>query len=99
MFEWLRTVLHWRKGNVTILEGRQKQYLPVGGVYVMTHCHEGHYVMVVMNGTSKDAVFRASHYSEDVNGNVVAKEIITGKEYRVNEDFTLEPRQTLILEY
>lgn len=99
MFEWLRTVLHWRKGNIKVLEGRQKQYLPVGGVYVMTHCHEGHYVMIVLNGTSKEATFKASHYSEDVQDNVVAREITTGEKYKLTEDFVLAPRQTLILEY
>lgn len=99
MYEWLRTVLHWRKGNITILEGKQKQYLPLGGVYVMTHSYKGRYVMIVLNGTSEDATFKASHYSEDVKDNVVATEVTTGEKYTLTEDFTLTPHQTLILEY
>jgi len=37
MFRWLSKILHWRQGNTTITEGRQTQFLPYEGVYVMAH--------------------------------------------------------------
>ena len=37
MFRWLSKLLHWRQGNTTITEGRQTQFLPYEGVYVMAH--------------------------------------------------------------
>ena len=37
MFNWLSAILHWRQTNTTVTEGRQTQFLPYEGVYVIAH--------------------------------------------------------------
>ena len=37
MFRWLSKVLHWRQTSAAVTEGRQTQFLPYEGVYVMAH--------------------------------------------------------------
>ncbi|MBQ8712435.1 MAG: cyclomaltodextrinase C-terminal domain-containing protein, partial [Prevotella sp.] len=35
MFQWLSRLLHWRQGNAVISQGRQTQFIPYEGVYVI----------------------------------------------------------------
>ena len=35
MFQWLSRLLHWRQGNDVIINGRQTQFIPYEGVYVV----------------------------------------------------------------
>jgi len=35
MFLWLSRLLHWRQNNPIIISGRQTQFIPYGGVYVI----------------------------------------------------------------
>ena len=37
MFNWLSAILHWRQTNTTVTEGKQTQFLPYEGVYVIAH--------------------------------------------------------------
>lgn len=99
MYNWLRSLLHWRKDNDVILKGKQKQYCPKNGVYVMTHEYNGKYVMVILNGTSKPATFCSSRYQEDIPQGTKARNILNGRSVVLTKDFVLSPRATMIVEY
>lgn len=99
MYNWLRRLLRWRRNNDVIIRGKQKHYCPQGGVYVMTHEFEGRRVMLILNGTSKKAVFKSDIYKEDIPSDCIATNVFTGKKIDLNRNFSLPPRATLLLEY
>lgn len=99
MFDWLRTLLHWRQQSDVIIKGSQKHYCPQAGVYVMSHEYQGKHVMLILNGTSKEATFKSDIYKEDIPSGTVAREVLTGKSIDISQPFTLAPRATVLVEY
>lgn len=98
-FRWLQKLLKWRRGNAVIAKGKQTQWCPVGGVYVLCRQHEGKTVMTIVNGRNSESTFRAKRYVEAVPQGTVARDVLTGHRYNLSEDFPLKTRQTLVLEF
>ena len=99
MFNWCSRVLHWRQHCKAVTEGRQVQFTPWKGVYVIARQHEGTTVLTVLNGTSKPAVMEVARFAEVIGGHTVAKEITSGRNVRIDKDVNLRPRQSMILEF
>ncbi len=99
MFKWLSGLLHWRQGNKVITKGRQAQFIPFQGVYVIARQYQGRTVLTVLNGTSSPATMAIDRYAEVIGSQVAAKDILTGRSYDLTKDIALTPRQVIILEY
>ena len=99
MFAWLSRLLHWRQGNRVITQGTMKQFIPVNGIYVIARQLDGRTVLTVLNGTTKAATMPVERYKEVIGSTTRAKDILTNRYYNLNEDLTLKPRQTLVLEF
>ena len=99
MFNWCSRVLHWRQHCKAVTEGRQVQFTPWKGVYVIARQHEGTTVLTVLNGTSKPAVMEVARFAEVIGSHTVAKDITNGRNVRIDKDVNLRPRQTMILEF
>ena len=99
MYTWLSRLLHWRQGNDVITKGKQTQFIPYNGVYVIARQHGGKSVMTVVNGTKKPAKLAVKRYAEVIGSKTTAKDVLTGKSFSLSSDVNLEPRQTLILEF
>ena len=41
MFSWLSRLLHWRQGNNVIIKGKQTQFTPFNGIYVIARQYHG----------------------------------------------------------
>ena len=102
MFNWLSRLLHWRRGNETIIRSYQTQFIPYNGIYVITRRWHRNTVMTILNGTTQDAVLDISRYQELFDdGQDVSRvqDIPTGRYYDLTKNLTLKPRQTLVLEF
>ena len=99
MFNWLRRLLHWRKGNGTIVHGTMTQFIPYNGVYVVARQRNGNTVLTVLNGTNSNATLRVTRYREVIGNTSKAKDILTGHYVDLSQDVKLKPRQTLILDF
>ena len=101
MFNWLSKLLHWRQNNDVIIKGRQKQFIPYGGIYVMHHEYDNRHAMLIINGKNQPNTFNAARYKECIPAATKAREVTSGRTYNLSADTTLNlaPRQTLILEY
>ncbi len=99
MFNWTSRLLHWRQGNEVITKGKQTQFTPYKGVYVIARRHNGKTVMTVLNGTSQPTVMSVARYAEIIGANKTAKDITTGKTVKIDKDVNLTPRQTMVLEF
>ena len=99
IFDWLRTLLHWRQGNKVITQGRQIQFIPYGGIYVVARKYGGKTVLTVVNGLDQTAKMSVARYAEVIGDASSATEVTSKQMYDLTKDIEMEPRGTLILEW
>ena len=98
MFVWLSRLLHWRKGNDVITQGRQTHFIPFNGIYVLARTLDKRRVLTIMNGTSKSATMPVARYAEVIGDAHEARDVLTGRTINLQNDIKLAPRATLVLE-
>ncbi len=98
MFQWMSRMLHWRQGNEAIIGGRQVQFIPRDGVYVIARQGGGRTVMTIVNGTDETRELDKARYAEVIGTHTTARDIPTQGYYLLSESITLPPRGTLVLE-
>ena len=99
MFNWLSNLLHWRQSNEVITEGKQTQFCPWKGVYVIARQYKGKKVMTIINGTTKQNELDVKRYAEIIGDATKAKDVTTGRNVVVSKNVKLRPRQTMVLEF
>ena len=99
MFAWTSRLLHWRQGNEVITKGKQIQFIPYAGIYVIARQYKGKTALVILNGTSKPATMQVARYAEVIGSTTKAKDILTGRYCDLSKDLQLKPRQSLVLEF
>ena len=99
MFTWMSRLLHWRQGNKVITKGKQTQFLPYQGVYVVARQYQGKTALTVLNGTSKPTTMNVARYEEVIGKASKAKDILTGRYVDLSKNIELKPRQSLVLEF
>ena len=98
MFDWLSRLLHWRQGNDVIIKGKQTQFIPFKGIYVIARQYQGKTVMTILNGNRKQADMQLDRYAEVIGNATAAKDVITGRTVKLDKKLSLKSRQALILE-
>lgn len=99
MFEWTSRLLHWRQGNEVITKGKQTQFTPWKGVYVIARTLGGKSVMTVVNGKRGDNALEVTRYKEIIGQHQSAKDVLTGRTIDLSKDVPLTQRETLVLEF
>ena len=99
MFNWLSRLLHWRQGNEAIINGKQVQFTPRKGVYVIARQAKGQNVLTIVNGTSEPAQMEVKRYAEIIGQATEATDILTGRKVALDKDVALQPRETLVLSF
>ena len=99
MFDWLSRLLHWRQGNDVIIKGKQTQFIPFNGIYVIARQYQGKTVLTILNGNHKQADMQLDRYAEVIGNTTAAKDVITGRTVKLDKKLSLKSRQTLILEF
>ena len=99
MFDWLSRLLHWRQGNDVIIKGKQTQFIPFNGIYVIARQYNGKTVLTILNGNRKQADMQLDRYAEVIGNTTAAKDVITGRTVKLDKKLCLKSRQTLILEF
>ncbi len=99
MFQWTSRLLHWRQGNEVITKGKQIQFIPFNGIYVIARQYQGKTALTILNGTSKPAKMEVKRYAEVIGSTRRAKDVLTNRYYDLSQDLQLKPRQSLILTF
>ena len=99
MFDWTSKLLHWRLGNDVITKGKQIQFIPWKGVYVIARQYNGKTALTILNGRKSNNKLEVKRYEEVIGDAKTAKDVITGKEIDLTQNVTLTPRQALIIEF
>lgn len=98
MFDWLSRLLHWRQGNEVISKGKQIQFIPYKGVYVVARQYQGKTVLTILNGKRAAIEMDLSRYAEVIRNQTEARNVVTGKTVKLGDVLRLKPRETMIVE-
>ena len=98
-FDFLRKLLHWRRGNDIISQGRMIHFAIQNSVYVYERFIDDRNVIIFMNGSSESREISLARYAESIRGRHTRRDLLTGRTVSLNTPtMTLGPREILILE-
>ena len=72
-------------------------FCPVNGCYVYARQYEGKVVLVILNGTDKEQTLPLKHYAEIIGSKSNAMDLTSEKNFDLQSDLKLSPRESLIL--
>jgi neopullulanase len=95
-FDFLHTLLNWRKNAPVIHNGKLTHYIPEDNMYVYFRHNSDQTVMVVMNGNTTTKTLDTKRFAENIQGKTKGKNILTNEP--VSNISTLEiPAQTALV--
>ncbi|KAK8886846.1 hypothetical protein M9Y10_037879 [Tritrichomonas musculus] len=97
-FNFMRTLLNWRKGNEVISKGKMIHFKPTDGIYLYQRSYNNKSAIIVTNGMDSRKLLRCRHYKEILNNEHLGTDIFTKREIDFTNDFTLESREVLVLD-
>ena len=97
-FDYTRKLLNFRKGNEAICKGTMKHFSICKGVYVYERKYNDKSVVVFMNGTDEKQTLSLVPYKEILPSSS-ATDFISGKNVVLDEEITLDGRETLLLTF
>lgn len=97
-WDYLQTLLKWRKGNKIISEGKMKHFMPQSGVYVYERYLEDKSVMVFINGSNKEVKLPLARYAESLKGRTKGKDVLTKRVITFTENLKLTPKEVLVID-
>ena len=100
-FDFTQKLLNWRKEKKAIHFGKTLHFSPINNVYVYFRYlpeHPDETVMVVLNNSDKDQKIDLERFSEGIQGHKKRMEIISGKEYDMNQAMEIGAKTGLVFE-
>lgn len=97
-WDYLQTLLKWRKGNDVIAKGKMKHFQVNQGVYVYERYLDGKSIIVMLNGNSKDITLPLDRYAEILRGKTSGKDIITNRTISLDKSVSLGAKEVVIME-
>jgi glycosidase len=97
-WDYMSTLLNWRKTATAIHNGRLTQFLPENEVYVYFRQNDEQTVMVILHNGYQPKVLKTERFNEILSGFTSGKDIITGKELDDISKIQLSPRSAMVIE-
>ena len=98
MFNWLSKLLKWRRNNMVITRGKQIQFIPYKGVYVIARQWNDQTILTILNGTSQAVTLPLDRYAEVIGNHQEAKDVISGRKLKLGNELQLKARDTKVIE-
>lgn len=98
VFNYLRTLLNYRKNNPVLQSGRMKQFIPENGLYVYFRYNDKKTLMIIANNNEQDKELNLNRFSEMLAGKKEGFEITTLKTYALQHPITVSAKTVLVLE-
>lgn len=98
MFNWLSKLLKWRCNNMVITKGKQIQFIPYKGVYVIARQWNDQTILTILNGTSQPVTLPLDRYAEVIGNHQEAKDVISGRKVKLGSELQLKARDTKVIE-
>ena len=97
-WNFLQTLLKWRRGNEVIAKGKMKHFMPNQGVYVYERSLNGKRVVIFMNGSSNAVELPLDRYAETLQGSNQGKDVLTGRTVSFGTSLSMKAKEILVVE-
>jgi len=98
LFNYLRTLLNWRKTKEVIHSGKLMHFIPENGTYVYFRYNDKETVMVILNNNNEPKTLDTKRFSERLNGYTSGKNIVTQESVTNLQSISLPAKSATILE-
>jgi neopullulanase len=97
-FEYVKKIANYRKASSALTTGKFMQFIPDNGLYTYFRYDEKQTVMIVMNTDKEEKIVSSTRYSERTKGFRTGKNIISGENINLSENFKIPAKTTWIIE-
>ena len=97
VFDYLKTLLQYRKSNPVLQNGKMKQFIPENGIYVYFRYNAEEKVMVVVNNNDKQQTVELKRFDEMLCDKQNGINIITKEQVPLNEMIKIPGKSVMIL--
>jgi len=99
-FNYLRTLLQWRKTNPAVAGGKLIHYAPDWQTqcYVYARMKDNHRVLVILNGSEKEQNLLTEKYREVLGNAVSGKDIVSGKVIDLKKEIHVSAKGVYVIE-
>jgi glycosidase len=98
IFNYLKTLLNWRKNKSVIHNGKLMHYIPENGMYVYFRYNEAESVMVILNNSNEAKTLDTKRFNERLAGFSKGKNIVTNESVTNLQSLSLPAKSATILE-
>lgn len=97
-FDFLTTLLNWRKDQDVIHHGKLTHYIPEDNIYVYFRFHSSRRIMVIMNANDSEKTLDTAPFAESLAGVKRGREVLTQSEMTELKSINIPAWTALILE-
>lgn len=97
-FQYIRKLIHWRKGKELFNNGDLMQFVPIDGVYVYFRYNDDQTVMVIMNCNEEVKKIQMARFAEQTEGHKTLKNVISETSAPIGETLSIPAWTTWIFE-
>lgn len=97
-YQFTQKLLNWRKGKEVIHTGKTKNFVPQNNVFVYFRYNEKESVMVILNNNETEQTLDLKHFAESLKGFSKGKDIISDKEFSLQNNLTIPAKTSMIIE-
>lgn len=97
VFDYLKALLHYRKSNLVLQNGKMKQFIPENGCYITFRYNNEKTVMVIANNNDQNLQLDTKRYAEMLKNKTQGVDILNGQIYPL-DSLELKAKSVLILE-
>ncbi len=99
VFDYVKTLLNWRKNAVSVHKGKLTHYKPLDNIYVYFRHTDIKNTMVIINNSNEDyETFDLSRYKESLQGYSKGIDILTGNKMNALNTVSLSKNTAMIVE-
>lgn len=98
VFNYLKSLLNYRKNNPVLQNGKMKQFIPENGLYVTFRYNDNKTVMIIANNNDQEKVLNLNRFSEMLSTKSQGIEITTGDTFSLNTNIPISAKTVLILD-
>lgn len=98
VFNYLKTLLHYRKNNTVLQSGKMKQFIPYDGIYVTFRYDANKTIMVVANNNNENRELKLDRFSEMLTNKSFATDIVDNKRILLQNSIQVPAKTVLMLE-
>jgi glycosidase len=98
VFDFMKTLLDWRKQQPVIHSGKLTHYIPEDNIYVYFRHNENKKVMIILNANAETKELATANFKESIGSAASAVDILTGDAFSDLKKIGIPPQTALVLE-